>query len=108
MKEIEKNKNYTVITSKISVSISAFKISKENPNKIILTENVKKLIEVLDIYDYEFAIKCKISRKRLSEIITGRYMLTSTVIFKILKQYPLLNLNWLFTGNGKIWLANNK
>lgn len=72
-------------------------------NNQIIAKNLKHLIETLDCYDYEFADSIGMNRTVLSYTLRGMKSITVTQVFKILKVYPTINLNWLIKGEGKMW-----
>ena len=71
-----------------------------NPRlKLLISELKKQRI----IYSQaEIAEKAGISTTQFSELVTGKRKLSERNIHKILKAFPEINENWMFTGEGEM------
>ena len=72
-------------------------------NKEVVSKNLRQIIVKLDIYDYEFADMCKMNRTVLSYALMGKKAITLTQLYKIIKAFPLINLNWLIKDEGQMF-----
>ena len=67
--------------------------------KLLISELKKQRI----IYSQaEIAEKAGISTTQFSELVTGKRKLSERNIHKILKAFPEINENWMFTGEGEM------
>ena len=67
--------------------------------KLLISELKKRRI----IYSQaEIAEKAGISTTQFSELVTGKRRLSERNIHKILKAFPEINENWMFTGEGEM------
>jgi len=52
----------------------------------------------------EFAKKIHTSEAYLSQVINEHYGCSVAMIFGIAEEYPKININWLLTGRGEMYL----
>lgn len=73
-----------------------------------VVDQVVKMIESLDLKPAHFAKRLGISDSRLSRIINSNGHVRSDFIDLIQEKFPNINLNWLFTGEGPMWLGEEE
>lgn len=68
---------------------------------------LKELIQALEMSQVEFAKNLGIAKSTVSDVINGRLKdLPNPVQLKLYREYNV-NLNWLLTGEGEMFLAGN-
>ena len=67
-----------------------------------MKERLFQLIESLNLTNVQFADAIGIERSTLSHIKTERSKPSLELIYKIMKQYPEVNLEWLILGEGSM------
>lgn len=72
----------------------------------IFVNHLKEQRSVLS--DAEFARLTGKQRSYLSEIISGKRVLSEQYVLKIADVFPQLNKNWLISGNGQMLVAKEK
>ncbi len=73
-----------------------------------IQSRLELVIKSLDISDREFALKLGISPSTLSNVLGGRRSNPSLdVLQKVKDAYPDINLNWLISGEGDLWLHHD-
>ena len=55
-----------------------------------------------------FARKIRISEAYLSQVINEHNGCSVSMIYGIIQAYPAINLNWLLTGRGKMYLRKTQ
>jgi len=70
----------------------------------MFTHRLEEFIHFKDLSLYAFENSIKASRGSISKAIKHEKSIGSTVVENILKEYPELNSNWLFTGKGEMIL----
>lgn len=66
-----------------------------------------QLIEKEKLSATSFAERIGIQRSTLSHLFSGRNKPGFEFLIKITDEFPLLNLNWLITGNGEMYLSSS-
>jgi DNA-binding XRE family transcriptional regulator len=71
---------------------------------MIVSQNLKELIHQLDLTNASLARAVGKTKTSIGDIISGKSIPKIDIFINLKKQYPSLNLNWLFTGQGPMWL----
>ncbi len=72
-----------------------------------MRERLQLLLSTLKVKPAEFCLKTGIPKSRFSDVISGKTNnLSVEAITKVLQIYNV-NLNWLLTGEGEMFLAGN-
>lgn len=72
-----------------------------------LGERVKYLIEIQGLNNTTFGEKFGIDAKSVSQITRNKRNLGSVLMERILELLPELNLNWLYKGEGEVFIGKN-
>lgn len=67
---------------------------------------LEKILIALNISQLSFSKKVGINQSFLSAIINDRKEMSRGMLQKILKHYPQINSNWLFTGHGGVFMPD--
>jgi len=54
----------------------------------------------------QFALKIGVQRSSISHIISGRNKPSYDFLLKMIECFPMLNIEWILTGNGKMFKSN--
>lgn len=73
----------------------------------IVTDQIKSLIDYLNMTPSQFADKIQVNRSRLSHILTGRNNPSLEIVQSILNAFPEVNITWLITGEGSLLQAES-
>ncbi|MBQ8672595.1 MAG: helix-turn-helix domain-containing protein [Bacteroides sp.] len=69
-------------------------------------ENVRERFREIMMYEQltagEFAENIKVAQATISQILRGRNMPSTEVLFRLHERYPEISLNWLLTGEGNM------
>lgn len=69
-----------------------------------VSQNFKELQHQLDLTNTGMAKVIGKTKQSVADIISGKSTPRIDIVINIKAKYPSLNLNWLFTGQGPMWL----
>lgn len=72
-----------------------------------INERVINIYESLQIKQAEFARRINISPQTLNNQVKGKNGLSLATLALIARGYPSLNMRWLISGDGGMWLDND-
>lgn len=75
--------------------------------KTTIHQRFESLIKALEISPYNFAAKIDVKSALVYNIINERNAPSFGVLEKICITFPTINMNWLLTGKGKMFLTDN-
>lgn len=73
-----------------------------------MQERFKRLLEEKDLTATKFAAIIKVNASAMSHILNGRSKPGFDVLDKIGQAFPDINLNWLISGKGEMYLGYSK
>lgn len=68
----------------------------------------EKLLKTLNHNGKTLAEALEVSQPLISQIISGKRGITKFLVEKLTARYSNVNLNWLYTGNGSMFLNDQK
>lgn len=68
----------------------------------------EKLLKTLNHNGKTLAEALEVSQPLISQIISGKRGITKFLVEKLTARYSNVNLNWLYTGNGSMFLNDEK
>ena len=71
-----------------------------------MKRRIKKIIEQEGLNVNKFSDIIGVNKSTMSHILSGRNNPSIDVLTKILKNFPLINANWLLLGYGEIYINN--
>lgn len=63
-----------------------------------------QLIKSMELSQLQFSKETKMAQAFLNEIVNGKKKISRNSLEKIRKRYPLVNIHWLLTGEGAMYL----
>lgn len=70
-------------------------------------ERLEKVIKDLNLTPYGFQKKIGAESRAIYNIVDGRNLPGTFLLSLIKKQYQKLNMDWLLTGKGEMWLSGD-
>lgn len=71
-------------------------------------QRIRKLIKQDDLTQEAFSTKVGITRQTVNNAIKGKNLPSGDVLNKIAEAYPYLNMRWLLTGEGTMFMLSNE
>ena len=68
-------------------------------------KRLQHLIKVLKVNQSEFAQSLAMSQPNISKLVRGESKLTAEVLNRITVRYKQVNLHWLLTGEGEMFMG---
>ena len=90
----------------LAIIISVFYFCKSNGTK--MNERLLKFLEAENISQAQFADSIGVARASISHIVSGRNKPGFDFIERTARRYPALNIEWLITGKGKMYSAQEE
>jgi len=69
---------------------------------------LKKLIKALNLNQIEFAKSLGMSQPNISRMVNGDSRVSAEVLSRIATSYTVVNLHWLLTGDGEVFLVQEE
>ena len=73
-----------------------------------VTRSLNMLIDELRITKAQFMRDLDVSRQTIINILSGKFLPSVNIIYKILEAYPWVNSGWLITNEGNMRKADSK
>jgi len=73
-----------------------------------VTRSLNEILEELRISKAQFVRDLDVSRQTVINILSGKFLPSLTIIYKILEVYPWVNPGWLITNEGNMRKADSK
>ena len=78
------------------------------PYQIDQTIRLQKLIKALNVNQSAFAKSIGMAQPNISKIISGKGQVSTEVLNRISNVYEQINLHWLMTGKGEMFLGEEE
>lgn len=75
------------------------------PNQIEQSIRLQKLIKALNLKQTTFAQSLGIKQPNISRMISGQNKISAEVLNRISNTHKMVNLHWLLTGEGEMFVA---